>query len=360
MNLFGICLVCGFEISQSNKEPARTPEDMTFNREEEFGQNLQDIIDAAVSHQAASILPTQESGEFYSMPAAEDTDFLEIDMDEDESPTDGFYVINAPDVSAAEQEPAFLEIGMDEDESPTDGFYVINAPDVSAAEQGPAFLEIDMDEDESAMDGLYAVAKNDASDISYATDAKGDAETEDIAETQSDVKTGDESDAADAKLARTLNFLGADSTGAENAPDFEGRLIFLSRTLSGLIDLFLIALFSGIFLGIADYFTNAPILNSMNAINFATTFLMIYFLYSIFFLGTNSQTIGMMSADLHVVGVNKKHFSMSQVVRRSVMFPVSLFGFGIGLLIGLFSRKCLCLHDRFSGTRVVRVNPDIS
>jgi hypothetical protein len=37
------------------------------------------------------------------------------------------------------------------------------------------------------------------------------------------------------------------------------------------------------------------------------------------------------------------------------VFLVSLFGFGIGLLIGVFSRKCMCLHDRLSKTRVVRI-----
>ena len=141
----------------------------------------------------------------------------------------------------------------------------------------------------------------------------------------------------------------------EDSTDAEGRLILLSRTLSGLIDLFLIVLFSGIFLGMADYFTNAPMLNSMTAINFSTLFLIIYFIYAIFFLRTNKQTIGMMATNLRVVGMNKKSVSMLQVVRRSVLFLVSLFGLGIGLLAGVFSRKCLCMHDRVSKTRVIRI-----
>jgi len=140
-----------------------------------------------------------------------------------------------------------------------------------------------------------------------------------------------------------------------NAYNPEGRLIFLSRTLSGLVDLFLIALFTVIFLGMADYFTNAPILNSVSVISFTTLFLMIYFLYSIFFIGTNSQTIGMIMTDLRVVSMNENTLSMSQVVRRNATFLVSLFGLGIGLLAGVFSRKCLCLHDRLSKTSVVRI-----
>jgi len=146
-----------------------------------------------------------------------------------------------------------------------------------------------------------------------------------------------------------------DSPYPVNSPDSEGRLIFFSRTLSGLIDLLLIALFSGIFLGMADHFTNALMLSSINEINFPALFLLIYFMYSIFFLGTNGQTIGMMATDLRVVGINKNGISISQAFRRSAAFLISLFGLGIGLLAGLFTRKCLCLHDRLSGTRVVRI-----
>ena len=137
--------------------------------------------------------------------------------------------------------------------------------------------------------------------------------------------------------------------------DSEGRLILLSRTLSGLVDLVLIFFFATLFLIAADYFADTPVLSSMSLVNFAGLSLMIYFFYSLFFLGTNSQTIGMMTTGLRVTGVKENHVSMGQVLRRSVIFLVSLFGLGIGLLMGLFNRDCRCLHDTLSGTCIIRI-----
>ena len=137
--------------------------------------------------------------------------------------------------------------------------------------------------------------------------------------------------------------------------DSEGRLILLSRTLSGLVDLVLIFLFSTLFLIAADYFADTPILSSMSLVNFVGLSLMIHFFYSLFFLGTNSQTIGMMTTGLRVTGVKGSHVSMGQVFRRSVIFLISLFGLGIGLLMGVFNRDCRCLHDMLSGTCIIRI-----
>lgn len=141
----------------------------------------------------------------------------------------------------------------------------------------------------------------------------------------------------------------------DKGSDSEGKLILLSRTLSGLIDLVLIFLFSVLFLIAADYFADAPMLSSMSLVNFTGLSLMIYFFYSLFFLGTNSQTIGMMTTGLRVTGIKRKHVSMGQVLRRSIIFLVSLLGLGLGLLMGLFNRNCRCLHDMLSGTCVVRI-----
>ena len=104
----------------------------------------------------------------------------------------------------------------------------------------------------------------------------------------------------------------------------------------------------------ADYFRNAPILTSVNLISFAMLFLMIYLMYSVFFLATNNQTIGMMATDLRVVCMNREKVTISQVLQRNTVFLFSLFGFGIGLLIGVLNQECLCLHDRLSKTCIVR------
>ena len=166
----------------------------------------------------------------------------------------------------------------------------------------------------------------------------------------------DKPDFADQTMGTTARPRLEDMLAAEDEiSDSEGKLILLSRTLSGLIDLILIFLFSILFLIAADYFADAPMLTSMSLMNFAGLSLMIHFFYSFFFLGTNSQTIGMMTTGLRVTGVSENHVSMGQVFRRSVIFLISLFGVGLGLLMGLFNRNCRCLHDTLSGTCVVRI-----
>jgi uncharacterized RDD family membrane protein YckC len=143
---------------------------------------------------------------------------------------------------------------------------------------------------------------------------------------------------------------------AEDGPvDQEGKLILLSRTLSGLVDLIVIVLCTGVFIIAADYFSGIIVLDHISLIDFSVLFLLNYFLYSLFFLCTSNQTIGMMITDLRVVGTGENRPSMGQVLRRCSGYLVSLFGLGIGLLLSLFDRENLCFHDRHSGTRVERI-----
>jgi uncharacterized RDD family membrane protein YckC len=136
--------------------------------------------------------------------------------------------------------------------------------------------------------------------------------------------------------------------------DSEGKLIFLSRILSGLIDLICIVLFVGIFIIAADRFSGILVLDAVSLADFAALFLLTYFVYSLFFLIASNQTVGMMIADLRVIGIIRMRPSLQQLLKRCFWFLVSLLVFGIGLLWGLFDRDNLCLHDRFSGTRVIR------
>jgi len=135
----------------------------------------------------------------------------------------------------------------------------------------------------------------------------------------------------------------------------EGRLILLSRTLSGLIDLVLIILFSGSFIAAADYFVGIVTLDARSMVSLAVLFLMIYFGYSLFFLTTSNQTIGMMITELRVISAGKSRPSFRQAAIRSGAFFISLLPVGIGLLWSLFNRDCRCLHDHLSGTIVSRM-----
>ena len=135
----------------------------------------------------------------------------------------------------------------------------------------------------------------------------------------------------------------------------EGKLILLSRTLSGLVDLICVVLCTGLLILAADYFSGIIVLDSVSAVYYSLLFLMTYLVYSLFFLASSSQTVGMMITDLHVVRMDERRPSLPQIVGRCGCYLVSLFGFGIGLLWSLISRKHLCLHDRVSGTQVVRI-----
>jgi uncharacterized RDD family membrane protein YckC len=141
---------------------------------------------------------------------------------------------------------------------------------------------------------------------------------------------------------------------AGESEDSEGKLILLSRTLSGLVDLICIVTCVGIMVFAADGLTGAILMDAVSVVHFLVLFLLAYFVYSIFFLFASSQTIGMMITDLRVVGRDGERPSKGQFFGRCGGYLLSLFGIGLGLLWALASRDNLCLHDRISGTRVVR------
>ncbi|HTY64154.1 MAG TPA: RDD family protein [Acidobacteriota bacterium] len=136
--------------------------------------------------------------------------------------------------------------------------------------------------------------------------------------------------------------------------DDEGKLILLSRTLSGLVDLIVVMLCSGVCLIAADFFSGIISLDAVSYLIFAVLFLLIYFFYSLFFLAASNQTIGMMITDLRVVDADGRRPSVSQLLRRCFGYLASLLVLGLGLLWSLFDRESQCFHDRISDTRIVR------
>jgi uncharacterized RDD family membrane protein YckC len=145
------------------------------------------------------------------------------------------------------------------------------------------------------------------------------------------------------------------SSAPETFVDREGKLILLSRTLSGLVDLIFVTLCAGGVIVAADFFSGIVALDTISFVDFSALFLLTYFVYSIFFLAASCQTIGMMITNLRVVGVGETRPSLRQLLGRCCVYLVSLLGLGIGLLWSLFDRQSLCLHDRFSDTRIVRI-----
>ena len=148
---------------------------------------------------------------------------------------------------------------------------------------------------------------------------------------------------------------GSSDPGMELPSDDEGKLILLSRTLSGLVDLIIVLLCSGVCIIAADFFSGIIALDTVSYLIYSVLFLLTYFFYSIFFLAASSQTIGMMITDLRVVDADGGRPSISQLLRRGFGHLASLLVLGLGLLWSLFDRESQCFHDRISDTRVIRL-----
>jgi uncharacterized RDD family membrane protein YckC len=144
-------------------------------------------------------------------------------------------------------------------------------------------------------------------------------------------------------------------TGLELHSDDEGKLILLSRTLSGLVDLIIVLLCSGICILAADFFSGIIALDTVSYLIFSGLFLLIYFFYSLFFLSVSNQTIGMMITDLRVIDAEGGRPSMNQLLRRCFGHLASALILGLGLVWSLFDRESQCFHDRISDTRVIRL-----
>jgi uncharacterized RDD family membrane protein YckC len=160
------------------------------------------------------------------------------------------------------------------------------------------------------------------------------------------------------KLSQSSKFsasAGLFSSTEEVPQENEGKLILLSRTLCGLVDLMIIILCTGILIIAADFFSGIIALDAISYLCFSMLFLFTYFFYSLFFLASSNQTIGMMITDLRVVNADDGRPSFRQLMRRCWAYLVSLFGLGFGLFWGFFDRDSLCFHDRISDTRVVRL-----
>jgi uncharacterized RDD family membrane protein YckC len=141
----------------------------------------------------------------------------------------------------------------------------------------------------------------------------------------------------------------------DNPAVYEDKLILLSRTLAGLLDLMFVVLCTGIFIIASDLFSPIASLDSFSYAAYSALFLLIYLAYSIFFLSASTQTIGMMITDLRVVGKNRRRPHFRQILSRCIGHLLSLFVFGIGLAWSLFDSENRCFHDRISHTQVIRI-----
>jgi uncharacterized RDD family membrane protein YckC len=158
--------------------------------------------------------------------------------------------------------------------------------------------------------------------------------------------------------AQVAPLLPAAVAKAPGASDTESKLILLSRTLSGLVDMIIIGACTAGFMIAADAFSGIEVLDPTSLISYGVLLAAVYIAYSLFFLMTSNQTIGMMITDLRLLDSGRTRPVFLSVLARTLFYPCAVLFFGIGLVWGFFDRRARCLHDILSGTRVTRV-PDL-
>ena len=135
----------------------------------------------------------------------------------------------------------------------------------------------------------------------------------------------------------------------------EGKLILLSRTLGGLVDILVVVLCTGGLVLAVDFFSGISVLDEISLLNYGLLLLSIHLLYSLFFLSAAGQTIGMMITDLRIVRPTGERPSPGRLFLWCLLFLPALLALAIGVIWALFDSDARCLHDRLSGTCVERV-----
>jgi uncharacterized RDD family membrane protein YckC len=130
--------------------------------------------------------------------------------------------------------------------------------------------------------------------------------------------------------------------------------ILLTRTLSGLIDLLIVAGCSGVFLGLSMRFGNIDVLSQSFRPVVWGSIVFFHLFYSLYFLGLTHKTIGMMLTGLEVVDEQAGQLLFYQLFLRTIFFLFSWALAMLGLFWGLWDHRSRCMHDFLSRTLVVR------
>ncbi|MBM3790287.1 MAG: hypothetical protein FJW35_08035 [Acidobacteria bacterium] len=144
---------------------------------------------------------------------------------------------------------------------------------------------------------------------------------------------------------------------AIGADPLSDKLVLLTRTFSGLVDMVIVVLLAAAMIFVVDVIEGIVVFDGTSMIYYLALLVATFLIYSVFFLATANQTIGMMITDLRIVGPGSGRPDLRQIFVRCSSYLVSLFGAGIGLFWGVFDRESRCLHDRISRTRVIRLFP---
>ena len=98
----------------------------------------------------------------------------------------------------------------------------------------------------------------------------------------------------------------------------ENKLILLSRTLAGLVDLIIIIISASALIFTVDVLEGIDVFDGISITHYLMLLLVTYFVYSLFFLSTGTQTMGMMLTDLRLVGTTMKRPKVTQLLVRCI------------------------------------------
>ena len=77
-------------------------------------------------------------------------------------------------------------------------------------------------------------------------------------------------------------------------------------------------------------------------------------LYGVIFVGTCGQTLGKMAMRVRVIGTDTFHVGYARAALRTLAYAAAALPAGIGLLVAIRDPEHRGMHDRLTGTRVVK------
>jgi len=100
----------------------------------------------------------------------------------------------------------------------------------------------------------------------------------------------------------------------------------------------------------------SPVVTFVQAapIPFAAAWLLFGLVYGVIFVGTCGQTIGKMAMRVRVIGADTFHVGYGRAALRALAYAAAALPAGLGLLTAIRDPEHRAMHDRLTGTRVVK------
>jgi uncharacterized RDD family membrane protein YckC len=159
---------------------------------------------------------------------------------------------------------------------------------------------------------------------------------------------------------------GADADAVDlRAMSFGQRAVALQRHAAGSVSRFLAFLADQFVIGVlfavgmtllsgaTQVVLGTEINLDRNRFWVAATYVIWMFVYTAASLAATGQTIGKGVLGLLVIGADGSRLGGRKAALRTLVFPISFLGFGIGCLLGLFRRDRRELHDLLASTAVI-------